>query len=472
MRKLLRVTILVLLAALAPSGGVALAADSADAVVVEAKRLIDARNARAAYDLLKPLEVERAGDPRFDYLLGIAALDSGRATEAIFALERVLDAEPRHPQARAEIARAYFVLGETGTARSEFETVKSQQVPPEVAATIDRFLDALDRIADAKRTRVTAYVEATIGYDTNVNSGPGTGQVALPVFGGVIATLDPGAQQKRDQFGAVTGGFGLHHPLTKDVAFIGGLNLNMRLNRDEHQFDTGFWDGFAGLAWTRERDVFTAAVQGNTFYVDDHRFREAYGLIGQWQRNLDRRNQVSVYGQFTRLRFADRAGVENSIRDADRKLVGLGYAHAFRRPGEPGFVVDAEERGDEQRTFRGEGPIVFVGVFGGQEDERVNTRPDLGHRFFGLRAGGQYRINPRLDVFVNGNAERRKYGGEDAVFLVTRRDRFYTAALGVTYVPARMWKITPQITAIRNKSNLEITDYRREIYSVTLRRDF
>ena len=153
-------------------------------------------------------------------------------------------------------------------------------------------------------------------------------------------------------------------------------------------------------------------------------------------------------------------------------VVGIGYAHAFRRAGQPAFVTDTEERGDDQRTLRGEGPIVFGSVYGGEEDERAAARPDLGHRFFGARAGGQYRIDERLDVFVSGNAERRKYGGQDAIFLVTRRDTFYTAALGMTFMPFRMWKITPQITVIRNKSNILINDFTREIYSVTVRRDF
>lgn len=448
MRKLLRV--IALLAALAPLGGIALAGDSADSVVAEAQKLIDARNAQAAYDLLKPLEDERAGDPRFDYLLGIAALDTGRATEAVFALERVLEVNPRHPQARAEIARAYFVLGETGTAKSEFESVKSQQVPPEVAATIDRFLDAINRIADAKRTTVTGYVELTLGHDTNVNSGPSIGQVAVPVFGGVIATLNPGAQKTRDEFAALTGGVALRHPLTKDLAFVAALNANKRVNRDEDMFDTGYWDGYVGFGLTRGANTFTAAVQGNTFYLDHNRYREAYGLIGQWQRNLDVRNQVSVYGQYTQLRYPDTAGLQNSVRDANRSVGGVGYAHAFRR----------------------DGPIVFVGGYLGEEDERAAARPDLGHRFYGLRAGGQYKISERLHAFLNGNAEHRRYGGEDAIFLVTRRDRYYTATLGVTYVPAKMWKITPQIMLTRNRSNIEIDDFRREIYSVTVRRDF
>ena len=62
--------------------------------------------------MLAPEQSNAAGDPDYDYLLGIAALDSGKPNEAIFALERVLAVKPNHLQARAEIARAYFATGE------------------------------------------------------------------------------------------------------------------------------------------------------------------------------------------------------------------------------------------------------------------------------------------------------------------------------------------------------------------------
>ena len=57
-------------------------------------------NAVAAYERLQVLEARHAGDPDFDFLLGISALASGRGTEAIFALERVLAMRPDDVNAR------------------------------------------------------------------------------------------------------------------------------------------------------------------------------------------------------------------------------------------------------------------------------------------------------------------------------------------------------------------------------------
>src|SRR2546425_555431 len=96
----------------------------ADQITDRARLLLQEKNPQAAYRLLEPLESQRAGDPEYDYLLGIAALDSGERERAVFALERVLAVNPNHAQARAEIARAYFEMGE----RSEEHTSELQSL--------------------------------------------------------------------------------------------------------------------------------------------------------------------------------------------------------------------------------------------------------------------------------------------------------------------------------------------------------
>lgn len=102
----------------------------ADAVTDRAAALLKRNDARAAYTLLLPLESQRAGDPEYDYLLGIAALDAGDPERAVFALERVLALQPENLQARAEIARAYLAMGEREAAKREFEAVRARRVPP------------------------------------------------------------------------------------------------------------------------------------------------------------------------------------------------------------------------------------------------------------------------------------------------------------------------------------------------------
>ena len=152
---------------------------AADATLEQARQFIDNSDAKAAYGLLIPLQAARAGDPDYDLLLGVAANEAGRHSEAVFALERVLAVQPNNVRARAEIARAYFALGERPTARKEFETVRKQDVPPDVTATIQKYLDAMARAESTERFTITGYAEMGIGHDTNVNSATSGNQIAV-----------------------------------------------------------------------------------------------------------------------------------------------------------------------------------------------------------------------------------------------------------------------------------------------------
>src|SRR5262245_24518356 len=69
-------------------------------VVSDAKNLLDQGKASEAYELLSQHEVELAGTADFDYLFGLAALDSRHPKEAAFALERVVAAQPEFLGAR------------------------------------------------------------------------------------------------------------------------------------------------------------------------------------------------------------------------------------------------------------------------------------------------------------------------------------------------------------------------------------
>ena len=93
------------------------------------KSLVDKRDFKTAYSYaIKHLE-QNEGDPEFDYLFGMAAIDTGEISKGIFSLERVLIVQPNNHPARLELARAYFLLGEDIRARKEFNAVLKQNPP-------------------------------------------------------------------------------------------------------------------------------------------------------------------------------------------------------------------------------------------------------------------------------------------------------------------------------------------------------
>ena len=426
-----------------------LSAAATDNVLVQAKQQLDSSNAQGAYNLLIPLQSQRAGDPEYDFLLGSSALALGKNTEAVFALERVLAVQPNNAPARAQIARAYFNLKETEAAKREFENVKKQEVPPEVSATIDRFLDAITRVEESERTVIRGFVEFGIGYDTNVNSATADNQVAVPAFGGLVFALAPTAQKLGDEFISFGGGLGFVHPISKNLSLFGGLAYQNRTLTSEDQFSTYYYDANLGLSYRFDRDTVSIIAQYNSFWVDNPQlyndaYRNASGATAQWQHDFDSRNQISVFLQYSDLSYPDQ-----QIRDANRYIGGAGYAHAFGR----GTV------------------LTYVGVYGGTEQQKDDNVPELGNDLYGARFGAQWNLNEKYSIFANASGERREYGGPDPLFLVVREDTQYSASGGLIFVPKKNLRITPHISWTDNRSNIETNQFDRVIFQITLRQD-
>ncbi|MFN0039125.1 MAG: surface lipoprotein assembly modifier [Burkholderiales bacterium] len=425
---------------------VSVPAFSADDVVDRARQQLESGNCQEAYELLAPLEPARSGDPVFDYYLGSSALALGKNTEAVFALERVLAVDPNNVPARAQIARAYFNLKETETARLEFESVRKQGVTPEVSETIDRFLDAIGRIEESSRTVWRGYLEIGIGYDTNVSSATDDEQVAVPQFGGAVTTLDTLSREQDDGFAHVGAGVSVQHPFTERLFLFGGLDYQRRINFDQHTFSHSSYDANLGLSYRRDRDRYTFTLLHSQFWVNDPTYHDAYreiaGATLQWQHDFDARNQINTFVQFSALRYP-----VQPVFDADRTVAGMAYAHAFGR----GAV------------------IAYLGAYGGEE--KAESVPQLGHRLTGIRIGAQWNLRQNIALFSSASAEQREYPGIDTSFLVERKDTQASVSAGLLYSPRKGMRITPQISWTHNRSNIPVSAFDRGTFQITYRYD-
>ena len=343
-----------------------------DSVLLEAKALMDARQAQQAYDLLKPLEEDEAGNPDYDFLLGIAALDIGHNTEAIFALQRVVDQQPKHGPARAELARALMQANESDAARRELETLQGQDPPSDVKRVVEEYLAAIDRYHGAYRSTFARYVHAGLGFDTNVNNATNRGAVAAPGLGGLIFALAADSRELDSSIWKLGTGFSFSTPVRDALRLVGGADFDYEVALRDSDFTKSFAKGHAGLQYSRGQNQFSLLAQGEKFFIDGtgqrNADRELAGGIFQRRRILNPNTQLSMFGQFATIRYP-----EQKIRNVNRSVGGAGIAHAL--PDVAGS------------------PVLFVSGYGGTEDSK-NNLTGLGggthfdRDFYGLRVGG------------------------------------------------------------------------------------
>ena len=420
--------------------------DARQKLIKSATDLVAKGRTKEAYALLAPYQSELAGDPDYDYLLGIAALDSGKINEAIFALERTLAVKPNHLQARAEIARAYLAAGEISASKQEFETVQKQNPPKEVSATIQKYLDIIETARAGKKFSLRGYIEAMIGNDSNVNTATGNRQIAIPFFGGAVLNLSADGTAKSDTFGSLATGFNVRNELSEKWAFVGGANINKRNNSTQQTFNTANGDVNMGLSMARGNDNYLAVLQYQSFVLDNASYRDAAGITGQWQRNLNSGSQLSSYLQYSSLSYPTQ-----TFRDADRYVLGGAYATSL---------------GSESAT------VMYAGAYAGSEEPRKSGNSYLGNTFYGGRLGGEMKLSPAYILLASASMEMRMHSGSDTLFLVKRSDTQYDLKVSVNYLPAKEWTITPAITYTNNDSNIIINKYDRTVYSISARRDF
>lgn len=419
----------------------------ADQTLDQAAELIKQKNFKPAYELLEPFESERAGEIDYDYLLGVAAIESGQVSRGVFALERVLAQQPNHLNARTMIAKGYFRGGEAENARAEFQNILGQSDDPQLNQLIEDNMSAVNK-ATGQATTFAAYIDGGFGFDSNINSATSNSTVATPgVAPGLNLTLTGASREQSSKYLSVAAGASFRTPLSKNLSLFGSVQGSTRTNWNESMFDPSFVDFSLGLNYKRFIDSFTIALQRNSYDIDGNRFRKSHGVSAQWQRQLDDQNQISVFAQTADLNYPQSSGV----RDAQRNVVGAAWGHAFS--------------GDKA-------PVIYLSGYYGEEDTDRSRFDFLSNDFYGVRAGGQTVINYKLVAFANASYEIREYDEQDPAFLKTREDDQFDFSVGMRYLPMPGWTVRPQLSYLHNDSNIDLFDFDRTVLSVNFRRDF
>ena len=421
-----------------------------EGLIGKARELILSGDSVAAYSLLNPRLNEMAGQPDFDYLYGLAAMDTNHPAEAVFAFERVLDVNPEHVDARAELAKAYFLLGENDAARYEFRIVRESSIPEGVQIAVDRYLSAIEAGFESNRTQADFYLNGGFGYDSNINSATDDSTVAIPALGNLVLALSRQSCEIRSGFISFGGGFRVSTPIRPDLKFFWGADVNKRNTPKDTDFSTRIANGSFGFEYLRGKNQFRLAAQLQKFHIninqtlnDGNSNRTLSGGVLEWKHTLNDRNQFAAFSQWTMFRYDGQA-----VRDVNQISGGVGWTHVMDRKGNP---------------------VITAGVFGGNDNELRNSRKDLGRDFVGVRVGGQMTLSSKNVLYGNVNYQHSRYGARDPLFLTRRDDDFVSMSLGVVHTFNKDLTVRPDLSYINNDSSLPINDFDRWLLSVNFR---
>lgn len=433
---------------------------SYDALLRDAEALIKSGKPGDAYNLLEPLEFEHAGEARFDYLIGIAALDSGKPDKATLAFERVLAVDPDSAAARLDMARAYYQLGDLQRARTEFAAALEQNPSDAARANIQKYLDAIDAQKEGKRTRASGYVEVEVGRDSNVNNSTSQSQVFVDLFA-TMATLDSANVKASDNYYAAAAGGEINHSLNAHWGLYAGADLRKHANRTHTQFDSVNTDVRAGIVYEAQANRLRVGAVGGQYNLGGARNSDTTGVKAEWRHVFSPSNHLNAFAQQVQYRYVDPLMQPNDI---DQQAAGIGWLHVLS-DGKSSLSGSAH-----YGTEKDVSPVITVPLIG-----IINPgggRNDGAKRFSGLRVGGQTALNERTTLFASAGMQTGVYDKVNYLFLRQRKDRLYDMKLGADWHWSKLWTLRPQLSYSRNESNIAIYDYNRMDVSLNIRRDF
>ncbi len=415
-------------------------------LLAEAEVLMKAGKSKDAYELLQPAEFEFAGDQNFDYLLGIAALDSGKPDKATLAFERVLSVDPNYAGARLDMARAYFQLGDFDRAKTEFAAVLKQEPPQTARDTINKYLEAITKAERAKLIQITGYVEGSVGHDNNVNNSPSQSKVAIPALGNLVFTLNPTNLQSPDNYYTAASGIDVNYKLNEVWSVYSGADVRLRGNQKMSTFDFSSLDFRGGTTYTKGDDVFRAGAMFSQFSLDHATNRNTFGLTGDWRRTLNAKEQLSVFAQYGNNQFADSA---MKINNFNQFVLGAGLIHMM----------------EDKKT-------VLFNTLNLANEQAIFNRADGNKVGFGMRIGAQNTHIENVDLTGSIGFQFGRYSKENAAFLTSRSDKLFDASVGANWHWDKFLSVRPQLSYSNNKSNISIYSFSRIDAAVNVRRDF
>jgi tetratricopeptide (TPR) repeat protein len=416
-----------------------------DPAVENLNQLVSQNRFIEAYELSVRMLEEFEGDPEFDFLYGLSALEAGRPSEAVFAFERLTFIYPDQQRVKLELARAQFQSNNLPVARQLFNEVLAGDPTENVRANIQAFLQRIDEKERSIAGSFTWFINSNIGSDSNINSATELGIISTPI-GDV--ELSPTGRSIDDNFMDFGTGFNYVKPINKVSAFNLAGNFSLRNNLDRDEFDIGVYS-FEGSYAHLVRDMrLSYGARAQMIQLDGNEFQRSGSLIATLQRNAGNGWSQAFTGAYTAVRFDNRLNSNASLRDVNQLLLS-------------GML------GKSSGNFNH-----AVSVYYGTESVTRSVAKDNAQNFYGIAFSEQYQFRPTHIPYLRISFHYSENKAPHVFFGRVREDNLFSSSLGWIWRALPNMNVTTDLTYMENDSTLDLFSYDRLRVQTGLRYQF
>lgn len=403
--------------------------------------------------------IEWAGEPRFDFYYGIAAVESGQPSIGVFALERYLAAYPENRTARFYLARGYFILGEDALARAEFEQLLETANRAENAVIL-QYLDGIWEREGRYFPRFRLVAEFGMGRDDNVNDGVDTG----PVKGLPLLTVGENSSLRGVAGHVVSWNVGVagSRPLAPGVTWLGHARAGGYRPLRHTQFDERHVVAGMGLAWESGRHLWRSGLEHRTQWTDGQRLLDANTWFADWHFRSDQFQRWGAALSWSDHNFRDIEVFNTLDRSAPRVTTNDGErdSHLWQLSGH------------HTRYFSHPwAPAWKNTVLVGQERNR-RDRPSLSRDFWGVHSTISLRPADRWLAQASIGFLRSDHRAPYDTGLAHREDRRWQVTASLSYRWSARWRWIGEWSHLNQRSNIGLHDHDRQHWLLKARYEF
>lgn len=411
----------------------------ADDVLSLARELLQESKASEAYALLSPLESSRAGEKDFDYLLGVASLESGQPNEAIFALERAVASDPLFGGARMDLGRAFFSVNDYAQAAYQFETVLNLSPPENVVAWSRQYLQKIDNMKRRQAVDKQLSVEWITGYDDNVNNSTYHDTFTTPL---VTFTLNDTARAKAAYFAAEKVAADVTYAPNRRTQWAIGGNSYFFQFKNASNFNSVSATAFTQWKYnTSERSATIAFARSQTYMgFDLNNFSTQ--VHGEYRHHVNSSTSVTSFAGLSRVRYPGKY----ALRDYNRFHIGSGVIGRINVPN----------------------PIIInAAVVASQDDTLIDTSV-WKNDAYAVQFNSFFMMTNKQSISSGLQLQKSQYREE---FLgIARRDYQANASLKYSAGIGKFWAFEPNANYVKNRSSVDLFDYDKFSAALAIKR--
>ena len=418
-------------------------AQSAPPPIESLNEMISAGRYAEAYALADSNLTEWEGDTDFDFLYGIAAIESGNPNEAVFAFQRVANTASRtvtRDRARLELARAHLLTNNLAASERLFNQVLATNPPANVRSNIQAFLTLIDDRRRSQNSSFSFAISPVLGHDDNINSATSNGLIDTPLIGEI--TLNSEGLKTADDFSDLTVSLGYNRPITRDRSIDITIIANRHDNQSSDQFDVDYALGDVSYSYGNNVHRFRHSLQTQKVYLDGKSFIDTYRLNNSWQRAGQNGWYQSLSGSLSTTRNVNtRQAPNNDLKDTNQILLS-------------GSLTKLSERFTNTLT-----------LFYAQDSARDSAGEHNGRNFYGLAHSVLWRFNGQHTPYLRLSYQTTQYDDQHPVFFNdVRDDGNLSATLGWTWQYSQRLSFNSEMGYNNASSNIPLFEHTRFKY--------